>query len=119
MLRSRINHAPPPLRTRVLPLGCAPRVGDTGREPASRGESTMTDPPTKPRRRWRPTVSVRLLMGVVLVLGVFLGWRVNRASTQRELVAAIKRVGGEVTYDNQLVGDVFYYGDPQPWAPAW
>ena len=61
----------------------------------------MDDRPSPRLRRWRPRLrlSVRGLMVLVLVLGGGFGWVVHRARVQREAVAAIKRAGGEVSYD--------------------
>jgi hypothetical protein len=78
----------------------------------------MADRSIKPRRRWRLAVTVRLLMVVVFVLSLLLGWRVNRAHTQREVVAAIRQSGGGVRYDYEFNGDEFLV-DAKPWAPAW
>jgi hypothetical protein len=59
----------------------------------------MTDEP-RPRSRWRlPRVSVRALMGVVLVLAVGLGFYVRSVHVQQDAVAAIKRADGSIEYD--------------------
>ena len=63
----------------------------------------MIDEP-RPRTRWRlprVRVSVRALMGVVLVLGVVLGSYVRSVQIQRAAVAAIRRAGGSFAYDWQ------------------
>jgi internalin A len=78
----------------------------------------------KPRRR-RLAVSVRTLMLLVLLACAALGWRVNRAHTQRRAVARIKAAGGSVKYDYEVGGDyppkwaVRTKGEPVPWGPAW
>jgi Leucine Rich repeat len=69
----------------------------------------MTDQPS-PRTRWRlprARVSVRALMGVVLVLAVGLGFYVRSVHVQQDAVAAIKRAGGSVQYDRR-------WGDHDP-----
>jgi hypothetical protein len=59
----------------------------------------MTDEP-RPRSRWRrPRVSVRALMGVVLVLAVALGFYVRSVHVQQDAMTAIRRAGGHVEYD--------------------
>jgi Leucine Rich repeat len=83
----------------------------------------MNDLP-QPRTRWRlprVRVSVRALMGVVLVLGVLLGWYVRSVRIQREAVAAIRRAGGSFAYDWQWghreQRTIVYTGKPR--APSW
>lgn len=49
------------------------------------------------RRRWR-SVSLRGLIVLVLLVGSGSGWVVQRARVQREAVAAIEAVGGQVFY---------------------
>jgi hypothetical protein len=66
-------------------------------------------------RPWRRSlrISVRGLIVVVLVCGVWLGWLVRGARIQREAVAAITRAGGSAKYDwgwtdgNYLPGEKF------------
>ena len=52
-------------------------------------------------RSWRRFLrfSVRGLIVLVLVIGVWLGWIVRSARIQREAVAAIQHAGGQVAYD--------------------
>jgi hypothetical protein len=52
-------------------------------------------------RPWRRILrfSARGLIVIVLMAGVWLGWIVESARTQRETVAAIKSAGGAVCYD--------------------
>jgi internalin A len=69
-----------------------------------------TERPT--RRRFR--LSLRALMVLVLVVGGGLGWKANRARTQRRAVEAIKAAGGFVTYDFQYPND----GKPKPKEPS-
>jgi hypothetical protein len=52
------------------------------------------------RRRWR--VSVRGLMILVLLIGSLLAWWGLHVREQREVVAAIRRAGGDVGYDWQV-----------------
>jgi hypothetical protein len=56
----------------------------------------MSTPERRPSRRFR--VNTRELMALVLLIGAALGWVVNRAHTQRDAVAAIRRAGGYVRY---------------------
>ena len=59
----------------------------------------MTEHFTAPRcRRWF-TVTIRLMMGLVLVTAVWLGWVVQRARAQRKAVAEIRRLHGIFSYD--------------------
>lgn len=83
----------------------------------------MTDEP-RPQTRWRlprVRVSVRAMMGVVLVLAVALGLYVRSVHVQQDVVAAIKRAGGSVEYDWRWGNDspdILVYGEK--WrAPMW
>ena len=60
--------------------------------------TTLAKPVPRP---WRRVLrfSVRAMIGVVLVVGCLLGWIVRSAHIQREAVAAIEAVGGNVEYD--------------------
>jgi internalin A len=73
--------------------------------------------------RHRLTLSLRIFMVLVLVVGGWLGWRVRRASFQRRAVAAIRESGGWVWYDYQLVhlpgGQDRFLRNAKPWAPGW
>lgn len=68
------------------------------------------------RRRLR--ISVRGLIALVLVVGVWMGWLARSARIQRDSVAAIRAAGGVVYYNFQLNGGKF---SPvaTPWAPEW
>jgi hypothetical protein len=57
-------------------------------------------------------------MLLVLVFGVWLGWRVNKAREQREAVAAVAKYGGWVHYDHEFVNGKLTPGG-KPWAPRW
>jgi hypothetical protein len=77
----------------------------------------MPDQPRPKSRRFGLRISVRGLIVLVLVVGVWLDWIVHRAKVQREAVAAIERAGGDVMYDWQ-----WQYNAPargRPWAPRW
>jgi Leucine-rich repeat (LRR) protein len=62
--------------------------------------------------------SVRGLIALVLVIGVWLGWIVRQAHIQRDAVAAIWRTRGNIHYDWEWSN-----GNPlpdgKPWAPRW
>jgi hypothetical protein len=62
-------------------------------------------------------LSVRGLIVLVLVVGVWLGWLVCGARVQREAVAAIKEAGGWVEYDWERGDAHGMLGTP--WAPQW
>jgi hypothetical protein len=57
-------------------------------------------------------------MLLVLVFGLWLGWRVNKAREQREAVAAVAKYGGWVHYDHEFVNGKLTPGG-KPWAPRW
>jgi internalin A len=61
----------------------------------------MTDHGNPVSRPWRRSLrfSVRGLIALVLIIGVWFGWIVRSARIQREAVAAITRTGGFVRYD--------------------
>ena len=74
-------------------------------------------PASRPWRRYL-RLSVRGLIVLVLVIGVWLGWIVRSARIQREAVAAITRAGGHVSYDWEWRNGR-YFAEPKPWAPQW
>jgi hypothetical protein len=77
----------------------------------------MPDPPVRtPRRQF--TVSLRVLMLLVLVAGIPIGWKTNRARKQRRAVAAIVKAGGQCIYDYEYV-DGILITNGRPWAPEW
>ena len=69
---------------------------------------------------WRRVfrMSLRGLMVVILIVGVLLGWRVNRANTQRRAVAVIQKAAGSVEYDYQYPKGSST-ANAKPWAPDW
>jgi hypothetical protein len=77
------------------------------------------DMATLNRRPWRRYLhlSLRSLLALVLVWGIWLGWIVHCAQVQREAVAAIERAGGEVRYDWQWKDNAPVHG--KPWGPKW
>jgi hypothetical protein len=61
----------------------------------------MESTDARTRRCWWwlvPRMSVRALMTLVLIVGGGLGWTIQRANTQRRIVAALERSGGSVEY---------------------
>ena len=65
-------------------------------------------------------LSLRSAMLLVLLSGLWMGWRVNRANDQRRAVAAIRRAGGGISYDYQFsVSKAYRNPNARPWAPAW
>jgi hypothetical protein len=72
------------------------------------------------RCAWRRYLrfTVRGLLVLVVVIGVWMGWLARSARIQREAVSAITRAGGSVTYDWE-----WRNGTPipagKPWAPQW
>ncbi len=80
--------------------------------------------------RFRPRLSLRVFMVVVLVLGGWLRWIVHRARVQREVVSAIRQAGGNVWYDDVWYGETEVVTDadgkggsfgpkPKKWPPRW
>jgi hypothetical protein len=67
-----------------------------------------------PPRKWRRLqFSLRSLLIVITVFGVWLGLKVNRARRQRDAVTAIRALGGTVQYDYQHVTP------NEPPGPGW
>jgi internalin A len=83
-------------------------------------EPAMIDQSRPLSRPWRRFLrfSVRGLIVLVLVIGVWLGWVVRLAHNQRDAVAAIERAGGRVSYDWEW-SDGIYSPGGKPWAPRW
>ena len=80
----------------------------------------MTDQAEPVSTPWRRFLrfSLRGLIVVVLVIGVWFGWLVRGARIQHEAVEAIRRGGGWCLYDWQWRGHHGeYFGEP--WAPRW
>jgi hypothetical protein len=69
-------------------------------------------------RRLRRAISLKWLLLLVLIWGVFLGWRVNRARTQRRVVQAVRNPGVTFHYDWQFVGGT-YRPRRKPPGPDW
>ncbi|WP_165247203.1 leucine-rich repeat domain-containing protein [Paludisphaera soli] len=82
----------------------------------------VPDPPPGPSpRRWRPRLSVRAMMAVVLGVAVLLGWPIRRANVQRRAVEAIKKADPRAffSYDYQSPGGKGYDPMATPPAPTW
>jgi hypothetical protein len=79
--------------------------------------TTLAKPVSRPWRRFL-RFSVRGMIVVVLVIGVWLGWIVRDARIQRDAVAAIRKEDGGVKYDWE-----WNYGIAVPrqkhWPPRW
>jgi hypothetical protein len=58
------------------------------------------------------------MMLIVLIIAIVLGWQVNKAREQREVVQAIQKYGGWVHYDQEFVNGNLAPGR-SPWAPRW
>src|SRR4051794_11469484 len=67
-----------------------------------------------PRQRF----GVRLLLGLVLVLGCLFGWLARKAGTQRRAVAQLKDLGGSIVYDFQGIPGV-PSDKMEPRGPRW
>ncbi len=74
----------------------------------------MTEP-SKPRKY---RYSLRFLMFFVLVAAVWLGWRVERARTQKEAIEAVKEHGGWVHFDYEFSYGKLVAGGKPRW-PDW
>lgn len=69
------------------------------------------------RRAFR--LSVRVLMGLVLLIGGCWGWLINSARIQREAVEEIERSNGFVRYDWQETNGAHNGAVKPGWAPSW
>ena len=61
---------------------------------------------------------VRAMIVLVLVMGVWLGWFVRSARSQRDAVAAITKADGLVFYDWNLKNGR-KIEESKPWSPSW
>jgi hypothetical protein len=87
----------------------------TGNEPA-----TTLNRQLPPRRRIRVRISLRALMGLVLVFGVVLGWPIHLARQQRSAVRAILSRGGTVEFDFKYdTAGNRRISKGVSWCPAW
>lgn len=77
----------------------------------------MSDQARAPRRR-RIGISIRALMGVILVLAIGMGWWANKARRQRWAVEGLERVNGSIVYDHVYANGRYNY-QAQPWGPRW
>jgi hypothetical protein len=76
----------------------------------------------KASKRFDPRLSLRMSMGLVLLVGVWMGTLVRQADRQRAAVTAITRAGGSVYYSWEFVGGTLAGGElpgGRPWAPLW
>jgi hypothetical protein len=70
--------------------------------------------------RHRLRISLRVLMLLILLLGIWLGWRVNKARAQREAVVAVRKFGGWVHFDYEFKnGPVSVPRGHAIWKPSW
>ncbi len=69
-----------------------------------------------PRIRLR--LSLRMVLLLILVAGLWLGWRVDKARRQRHAIAEVEKYNGYVRFDYEYA-DGNEIPDAQPWAPKW
>jgi hypothetical protein len=79
--------------------------------------TTLAKAVSRPWRRFL-RFSVRGIIVLVLVVGVWLGWIVRGARIQHEAVAAIEKGGGFVIYDGWN-SDNGRWTNSKPWRPNW
>jgi hypothetical protein len=79
--------------------------------------TTLAKRASRPWRRFL-RFSVRGMIVVVLVIGVWLGWIVRSAQIQRDTLKAIRNAGGIVAYDWEWTDGKAVPGG-KPWAPWW
>ena len=72
-----------------------------------------TSTPPSRRFNWRWRFSLRALLCLITVLGVWFDWALKSASDQQRAVAAIRAAGGEVQYDFEYLSNPFANA-PQP-----
>jgi internalin A len=96
------------------------RFDEVGGSPSRKVASMPVSPISRPWRRFL-RFSVRGLIVLVIVIGVWLGWMaqvVRSARMQRDAVVAIRNAGGVVSYNWE-----WNYGSDipggKPWAPSW
>jgi hypothetical protein len=78
----------------------------------------MPTHPAVKRNRARLSISLRGLMLLVLVLGIWMGWTINRAESRRKAVTALKKNGAIVLYDYESMRGIKTPTATQ-WVPAW
>jgi hypothetical protein len=82
--------------------------------------ATSVDPEIPLGRQVRIRISVRALMGLVLVIGLGLGWYIHLVREQHSAVQAILERGGTVEYDYKYdaTGNR-RLRKARSWSPAW
>ncbi|PHR95541.1 MAG: hypothetical protein COA78_29940 [Blastopirellula sp.] len=80
----------------------------------------MKEQSTKPKRRFYLRFTLRTLLVVMTAICLLLGWKVNQAKRQRDVVTWIEKHAGIVTYQYQTERDPFSNDpEPEPPGPTW
>lgn len=81
--------------------------------------SAGADMRAKWARLFRLKLSLKATMLLVLVVGIVLGRRIDRANQQRDAIAAVKEHGGRVHYrDEYFPGTLELRGGGYTWGPS-
>jgi Leucine Rich repeat len=68
----------------------------------------------------RVRVTVRLMMLSILIIGISLGWRIDKARRQADAVSAVQRLGGDIYFDYDLNLQGRYSPNARPpRGPGW
>ena len=87
----------------------------------NKNQPTIPSDPKISSNGWsRPRISVRALMGLVLVIGVGLGWYIHKTQEQRSAVQAILARNGIVEYDYKYdAAGNRRLPNGKSWSPVW
>jgi hypothetical protein len=80
--------------------------------------ASMDEQSPKPRRR-RLSFSLRSLLLLVVVIAIPLGWKVNRARNQRDVVAELENLHAGIKYDYEVGKSYGGGANESPPGPQW
>jgi Leucine Rich repeat len=68
----------------------------------------------------RVRFTVRVMMLSILLIGISLGWRIDKARRQADAVSSVKRLGGDIYFDDDLNSQGRYSPNARPpRGPRW
>jgi hypothetical protein len=81
-------------------------------------EKSSSPTSTRPPSRWRKGLSLRLAMGLIVLVAVAFGAWMHHLRTLRAGLETIRQHRGMYYFDHEYIDDVFV-PKPRSWAPRW